>query len=68
MTKMAGGKKVNMKKEFEKGDKFAFEHSLINLVEPHRFLWDVKDQEYKNKLKRQNSFTTIASSLGKSSK
>jgi len=60
-------RKAVLKSMFEdKEDKYAFECDLISKVEPLRFLWDTKQPDYKNKMKRQNAFVRIGTELGKS--
>jgi len=52
---------------FQKGeDKVGFESSLIELVEPVRYVWDLSEADHKNKTKIQNAFVKIADQLGKS--
>lgn len=61
------GKKSSIKSEFTTNDdKLAFEDDVIRLVEPHKHVWDIKNIDFKNKSKRQNTFVTIGETLNKS--
>lgn len=57
-------KKSSIKSEFiTNEDKHAFEDNIIRLVEPH--IWEIKNLDFKNKSKRQNTFVTIGEKLNK---
>lgn len=47
-------------------DKIAFEEKLIGLVQGKEHIWKLSSPEYKNKLKKQDSFKTIGETLKES--
>lgn len=47
-------------------DKWAFNEKLIGEVQRRRILWDVRSNDYKNTVKKEQAWKAVAAALGES--